>query len=119
MNCMKCGREIDAEQVFCDTCLEDMARHPVRPGTVVLLPNHGKQPPKKAVPKKKAPPTVEEQLASAKRNIKFLRVTALILVLLAGILAYITSRVVTQLDIQRLLGSNYNTVQTVDPEDNR
>lgn len=38
MFCMKCGKEIPEEQVFCEECLADMALHPVKPGTPVLLP---------------------------------------------------------------------------------
>ena len=35
---MKCGAEIKGEQVFCDECLAQMARFPVRPNVVVQLP---------------------------------------------------------------------------------
>ncbi len=38
MFCMRCGREIAPEQVFCEDCLEVMAQHPVKPGTPVQLP---------------------------------------------------------------------------------
>lgn len=36
--CIKCGRDIPPDQVFCPLCLEDMATAPVAPGTPVLLP---------------------------------------------------------------------------------
>lgn len=36
MKCLKCGRETD--QTFCESCLEDMAYYPVKPGTIVQLP---------------------------------------------------------------------------------
>lgn len=39
MKCMKCGTTIPSEQVFCNTCLEDMERYPVKPGTPIQLPN--------------------------------------------------------------------------------
>ncbi len=38
MNCMKCGREISNDQVFCEECLLDMKNYPVKPDTPVLLP---------------------------------------------------------------------------------
>ncbi len=38
MFCMRCGREIAEDQVFCRECLELMARNPVEPGTPVQLP---------------------------------------------------------------------------------
>lgn len=38
MSCMRCGKEINENQVFCDECLADMDRHPVKPGTPIQLP---------------------------------------------------------------------------------
>lgn len=38
MQCLKCGREIVEGQVFCDRCLEIMAANPVKPNTVVTIP---------------------------------------------------------------------------------
>lgn len=40
MHCMKCGRKVEDSHVFCDDCLEDMKKYPVKPGTVVRLPQH-------------------------------------------------------------------------------
>ena len=36
---MKCGKKLGSSQVFCDECLEMMEKNPVKPGTVVKLPN--------------------------------------------------------------------------------
>ena len=44
---MKCGREIPVGQVFCDECLEDMEKYPVKPGTAVQLPARPKPAPVK------------------------------------------------------------------------
>ena len=38
MQCMKCGREIDGEQVFCDNCLSIMEKYPIKPSTHIHLP---------------------------------------------------------------------------------
>ena len=38
MSCMRCGKETEADNVFCNECLEDMKRHPVKPGTPIQLP---------------------------------------------------------------------------------
>lgn len=54
MNCLKCGREIPAQQVFCESCLKEMAGQPVKPGTLVLLPvRNVPQPP--GIPKNSGP----------------------------------------------------------------
>ncbi len=50
MNCMKCGQEIPNDQVFCEECLLDMEKHPVKPDTPVLLP------PRALDPNTKRPP---------------------------------------------------------------
>ena len=112
MNCMKCGSKIEEEQAFCSSCLAEMDRYPVNPGTVVLLPTTGKQPPKKTAVKKKAPPTPEEQLVTMKHRVWVLRALVAFSLIVIGLLSYITSRVITELDIQRLLGQNYSTIQT-------
>ena len=39
LGCMKCGKKLGASQVFCDECLKMMEKRPVKPGTVVKLPN--------------------------------------------------------------------------------
>ena len=69
MNCMKCGRDIDDDQVFCPICLEEMAKYPVNPATAIVLPvRKPKAAPKKA--RRKAPPTPEELLKKARVRIR-------------------------------------------------
>ena len=38
MKCLRCARETADRQVFCNACLDDMARHPVRSDTPIYLP---------------------------------------------------------------------------------
>ena len=38
MACMKCGKDVNEPQVFCDECLAVMERYPVKPGTAIQLP---------------------------------------------------------------------------------
>lgn len=38
MKCIRCGREAEEDQVFCEECRQDMARHPVNPSTPIQLP---------------------------------------------------------------------------------
>ena len=63
MNCMKCGREIAEEAVFCESCLEDMRKYPVKPGIAVQLPGKKDAPvPRKSHTRRRQPPTPEEQI---------------------------------------------------------
>lgn len=74
MECMKCGREILAGDVFCDICLKDMAKYPVKPGTVVHIP---KREPRRPV-ERRTTVSLEKQIEVLKiRN----RVLSLLLVL--------------------------------------
>ena len=38
MHCLRCGRETDDERVFCFLCESVMVKHPVKPNTVVTIP---------------------------------------------------------------------------------
>ncbi len=38
MNCMKCGKELKDEGVFCPECLVDMEKYPVKPNITIQLP---------------------------------------------------------------------------------
>ena len=113
MNCMKCGREIDGDQVFCPKCLESMAQHPVKPDVVIKLPQRKETPVKKSVPRKK-PRTPEEQIRMLTRRNRLL--TAILCFLLATSLLFLSLCIdyVRQLDVQKLLGQNYSTVETMD-----
>ena len=53
MNCMKCGREIREEQVFCPKCLELMEQHPIKTDIAVQIPRRPEAPAKKTQPRKK------------------------------------------------------------------
>ena len=85
MNCIKCGREIADSQVFCSHCLEQMAAHPVKPGTPVNLPKRTPQQEKKRSPKQETPP---EQIIAQQRA--WLRRLFLLCVVLISLLGFLT-----------------------------
>ena len=39
MQCLRCGRETENEQAFCFLCESVMVKHPVKPNTVVTIPD--------------------------------------------------------------------------------
>ena len=47
VGCIKCGKKLGASAVFCDECLEEMEKRPVKPGTLVKLPSRPATPPAK------------------------------------------------------------------------
>lgn len=115
MNCIKCGRESGPDNAFCDACLEEMARRPVNPATVILLPGQGKPQSKKAAPKKSLP-SLEEQVGNLRRKVRRLRILILILALLVTVMGVTVRKTLSELYFQRLLGQNYSTVQQTEPE---
>lgn len=112
MNCMKCGRETAGDNAYCDICLAEMNQFPVRPGTVILLPNQEPPQSKKAARKKKPTLSPEEQLSLLKKKVWFLRLITLVLTLLLTAISVVAIQAVTELDWQRLLGQNYSTMDT-------
>ena len=113
MNCMKCGREIGEDQVFCSKCLEAMEKSPVNSDVVVMLPVRSDTPVKKYSPRKK-PLSLEEQILRLKRRNRWLTAAVCLLLTLAIVLAMISIDVFRQLDVQKFLGQNYSTVETAE-----
>ena len=107
MNCLKCGRETPAEQVFCEECLLEMEKYPVKPGTVVLLPRGRDTVSTKKIIKRRVLST-EEQLKAARKQIKALSVAFLVMLLLALLMAY--PSVLYLKSRQMKIGQNYTAI---------
>ena len=113
MNCVKCGREIEENQVFCPDCLTEMDGYPVKPGIVVHIPKHsGADEEKKSLIRKKPILTPEEQIRKLKRRLLWARMTVAALLLACGILCFVVGKVAVELDFYRIIGQNYSTVET-------
>lgn len=83
MNCLRCGRDTAEQQVFCDTCLADMARHPVKPDVAIYLPNRKpKEAPKKNVHKRRREHTPEEMVVILRKRVRILAALVLILAMM-------------------------------------
>lgn len=116
MQCMKCGREIPAGQVFCEECLAEMAQYPVKPGTVVTLPTR----PKQAIYKKtvgyRSTVTLEQKLKRQGKTIRILSwMLTLSTALLIGVGGLTVSLLAEEIDPE-LPGQNYSAEgETKDP----
>lgn len=115
MQCMKCGREIPGGQVFCDACLDDMEKYPVKPGTAFYLPSRGETEPSKKQPQHRRPASQpEEQVVQLKKRLKRTR-TALVLawLLLLGFIGAGVWYFYEEEDVF-LPGQNYSSIVTPD-----
>ena len=108
MECMKCARPIDPGQVFCDSCLEEMEKYPVRPGTPITLPKRTVTPLKKAQPRRRAM-TQEELTAIQRKTIKRLWIALLCTLLCLALSVALMLHFASNQEIHNNIGQNYNT----------
>lgn len=115
MYCMKCGTKLPDDRVFCDSCLAEMERYPVKPGTAVYLPRQDTQAGvKKPTPRKKTI-SPEETAARLRKTVAWLTGLAVTLAILLGISVAILARQLWKADTGEDIGKNYSTIQPSDP----
>ena len=114
MNCLRCGRETQEDHVFCDSCLEEMKKYPVRPGTAVMLPRRGEEAsPKKIKRHVKPVLPLEDQV----RKLKKQRFWILFASILTAVVL-ISSLVLTYADLKKnelRPGQNYSSMDSTAP----
>ena len=106
MKCMKCGVSIPSGRVFCETCLTDMAAHPVPQDAPLLLPRREKQQTVKRSRKKARKP--EEQVTMLRKIISALLMTVLVLAIALTVSIYALVHLNNQ-NNGPLPGQNYGT----------
>lgn len=109
MSCLRCGRETEEGRAFCDRCLEEMEKYPVRPGTAVMLPHRPENAPPKKV-KRHVPVPAEERIRSLKKQRAILW-AALCLTVLLLVSFLILERAEPGKDYLRP-GQNYSAIET-------
>lgn len=115
MNCIKCGREIEEGKVFCPSCLEVMAKYPVKPGIAIQLP-HKKEAPvlKKIHPRRRQSAAPEEQIRTLKKWLKRMVILWLVTMMLLAATIYPAVKYFLERNIP-LPGQNYTTVTDAAP----
>jgi len=88
MNCLRCARETSGQQVFCDACLDDMARHPVKSDTPIYLPVRKVSVAPKSKRRHRRERTAEEIVPILRKRIRVL--TALVVILAMMLAAAVT-----------------------------
>ena len=116
MKCMRCARETAPQQVFCNACLEDMARHPVRSDTPIYLPvRKSKEAPRKKSRRFRRERTAEEMVMILRKRVKVLTAITVILVMMlsaatAGV--WLAKKQGADLSIPNI-GQNFKTVTDI------
>lgn len=111
MNCIKCGSKISEGQVFCDECLQDMERHPVKPGTPVILPNRPAAVAAKRRHARKARKP-EEQIHTLKNIIMWLMLALAVTMLLLSLSVSMLVQLQQSKGQNFLPGQNYSTIDS-------
>ncbi|MGM9604432.1 MAG: hypothetical protein ACI3XG_05145 [Faecousia sp.] len=107
MKCLKCGRETD--QTFCEGCREEMARYPVKPGTIVQLPKDRSASYTRRSQNWRAMISPETQIENQKRTIRRLAGAVAALVVLLVMMGIALFRVLSNSNLTPV-GQNYSTV---------
>ena len=108
MYCMKCGREVEGEEVFCPECLEQMEQEPIDMNASVKIP---RQPPRNTRSRR---PTIhlEEEVKRLERANERLRIWVLLLAMATILLAMaIYHKEVVQ--VVEDLGKNYSIAESI------
>lgn len=113
MNCVKCGRKTQPDQVFCPECLEVMAQYPVKPGVVVQIPQRATVPAPKKQPRRR--PTDEETLQILQRQNRMLLRLLILALVLCAVLGAVSGKLMTTLAAKNAVGRNYTTITTTAP----
>lgn len=111
MHCMKCGKEIGENQVFCDGCLAVMDRYPVKRSIRVQLPNRAEPAPAKKTVLKKKEPTPEEKIARLQKAIRVLALSLVAVVLALALSIALLADALSSKNDKASIGQNYSTVE--------
>ena len=106
MNCLKCGRETASEQIFCQECLLEMKKYPVKPGTVVQLPQRRDIPAARRPKRRSLSP--EEHIRQLQKWVRFLAVMLFLSALL--IIALLIPTIEHLTEKHYLPGQNYSSM---------
>lgn len=83
MKCLRCARETAGRQVFCNTCLDHMAQHPVRSDTPIYLPvRKAADAPKKSARRFRRERSAEEMVIILRKRVRVLTALVIILVMM-------------------------------------
>lgn len=89
MKCLRCARETADRQVFCNACLDDMSRYPVRSDTPIYLPvRKAGDTPKRPARRFRRERTAEEIVFILRKRVRVL--TALVVILVMMLAAAVT-----------------------------
>lgn len=109
MACLRCGKKTEERQAFCDSCLEEMQKHPVKPGVAIHLPQRDAVRPERKSPARHREPETAEQIMHLRKMIRWLvgmlALLSVLLLMVAGMLLHVLEKDTST----GIIGRNYTT----------
>ncbi len=112
MHCLKCGKETDSQQSFCESCLKTMDAYPINADAKVILPN---RPAFVKTAARKRPPQPEELLAAMQRKLRRALTALAVVCLLLGLSVAALIYTYQNSETPPVIGRNYNIVTSEQP----
>ena len=112
MQCLRCGRKIEDEEVFCFLCEAVMVKQPVKPNTVVSIPDRNARP--RPAPSRK-PARPEEDTSGLRRTILQLRLWVCMLLTLLVLCAAALTWQELHRESKPAIGQNYTSITDSTP----
>ena len=109
MRCMKCGKEIAEQQAFCEDCLSEMEKHPVKPNIIVQLPPRNDAPTVKKKSHRHKERKQEDLLRQQRLIIRCLCAGLAVAVAAFALVAVMLLKLMGQRDAAPSIGQNYDT----------
>ena len=110
MNCMKCGRETEDEQVFCQDCQVEMQKHPISTTVAIHLPSRNTEPDK--LPDYDDEESDAAVISQLKGIIRWLTATVAVLSILLCLVALMLIHLSNTPVPESTIGKNYSTIGT-------
>ena len=110
MQCMKCKEKINDHAAFCENCLAEMEKYPVKPNTAVYLPPRNTQQPVKKKSRRHWENKPEELLRRQQLIIRCLTAALAVTVAAFFLSAVLLLKLVEEREDFHNLGQNYGTV---------
>ena len=114
MFCLKCGAEINEKAVFCQQCLVEMEKYPVKPDAKFFIPHRKAPSVAKKVTSRRRIISPEEKVSRMKKAIQVLSIllTVSLLALVLSIFLLVDS--MTTKTPEASIGQNYGTMEQAD-----
>lgn len=107
MNCMKCGRNMQAGQAFCPSCLQQMENYPVDQDIPVRIPRRIIPAAIKKPPRHRTP-SPEERIASLARRLRITTAVLILMLIVCGAMAFLSAHFIA--NPPRRSGQNYSSI---------